>query len=98
MWLRVEVGGIMRKLGITLPLRSLDKLMVDFEDWLEFEFPAHSPYDHETLGGYERWKGDLRLAYEAGVKSRQMELQNRITELEEIISGYNETKGSGLGC
>jgi hypothetical protein len=68
----------------------------DFEDWLDSQFPYQSPLDYITPVGYYKWKRELYLAYEAGKQSQQKELQNRITELEEIINGREELQRGGI--
>jgi hypothetical protein len=73
--------------------------MNNFEDWFMKQGPDDDCSVHDIVWHCGPHKGRdvvplLEEAYEAGAKS----LQNRITELEEIISGYNEAKGSGLGC
>jgi hypothetical protein len=39
-----------------------------FEEWLEKEFPAHSPYDFENLSKYKRWLYEMEKAWNAGYR------------------------------
>jgi hypothetical protein len=67
-------------------------MMENFDDWWDDE----RAYD-VSGGDWDDLKAFVRSAYKAGKQSQQTELQNRITELEEIISGRQDSKGSGLG-
>lgn len=50
--------------------------MDDFESWLEYEFPCHSAYDFDTLGAYEHWKRNMRLAFEAGLRAGKADVKD----------------------
>jgi hypothetical protein len=63
--------------------------MKDFDDWYEQTDWILGKFDWSFRGCMER-------AYNAGVQSRQTELQNWITELEEIISGREDSKTQTL--
>lgn len=45
---------------------TIGSTTMTFEEWLEEEFPSHDVYDHETLSQYDRWKKELKLAFEGG--------------------------------
>jgi hypothetical protein len=60
--------------------------MDDFEEWYDWT-------DWNMAQHNRGFKGCIRKAYEAGKQSQQ----NRITELEEIISGREELQRGGVG-
>ena len=44
---------------------------MDFEGWLEKEFPCHSEFDFENMSEYKKWLYEMELAFNAGKKSRE---------------------------
>lgn len=54
----------------------LDGLEPRFQEWLEAEYPSHAPHDHNTIGDYERWVQENRVAFSAGFAAKSDDLRN----------------------